>query len=270
LLDFLDKVCIHVGSAMRRAILALVSAVVLAGQLAGAQGAQANGTSRYYVAFLRPDPARKSLSKEEGERIQTAHMANIHKMADDGVLVSAGPFDDTPHTISGIFIFKVDSLERAREIALKDPTVVEHRNTIDVHEWDGPAGIGDEYRRLHRLDPKTPENMQVHPFCMLFKGTVEDAECEVLAAHRQYVQKLRRDGKLSAAGRVNGEDGLAGLVVFRAIPMEEAQQLLKDDPAVKAGVFRVELSPLVVERSRAALVSGKAPVMVQIGPPYTC
>jgi uncharacterized protein YciI len=225
---------------MRAARLALVSAVMLAGQWAGAQGAQVNETSRYYIAFLRPDPARKALSKEEGDRIQTAHMTNIHKMADDAVLVSAGPFEDTPLTISGIFIFKVESLERAREIALKDPTVVEHRNTIDVHEWDGPSGIGEEYTRLHQLDPKTPENMQVHPFCMLFRERADDVPKEVMAAHGRYVEKLKADGKLSAAGRVNGEDGLAGLVVFRAISLEEAERLLGEDPAVKAGVFRVE------------------------------
>ena len=197
-----------------RAMVLLISAV-LAGQAAWRQSAPAAETARYYVAFLRPDPARKALSKEEGERIQTAHMANIHKMADDGVLVSAGPFDDTPHTISGIFIFKVESLERAREIALKDPTVVEHRNTIDVHAWDGPARIGDEYFRLHKLDAKTPENMQIHPFCMLFTDKAADANSEVLAAHMRYVEKLRADGKLSAAGRVSGEEDLAGLVVFR-------------------------------------------------------
>lgn len=228
------------GEDMRAAILAFVSSVILAGPWAGAQGPEGNGASRYYVAFLRPDSARKPLTKEEGERIQAAHMANIHKMADDGVLVSAGPFEDTPLTISGIFIFKVESLERAQEIAMKDPTVVEHRNTIDVHGWDGPAGIGEEYFRLHKLDPKTPENMQVHPFCMLFKEKAGDLPKELLMAHVRYVEMLKADGKLSAAGRVNGEDGLAGLVIFRAIPLEEAEKLQSEDPAVKAGAFRVE------------------------------
>jgi uncharacterized protein len=222
---------------MRKVFLALVAAVMVSGL---AQGAPANGTSHYFVAFLRPDPERKPLSNEEAERIQAAHMANIHKIADDSVLVSAGPFDDTPHTISGIFIFKVESLERARAIAVKDPTILEHRNTIDVHAWDGPAGIGDEYARLHRLDPKTPENMQVHPFCMLFRDKEKKVNRESLSLHERYVQKLRADGKLSAAGRVSGDDELAGMIVFRAIPMEEAKRLLGDDPAVKAGVFRVE------------------------------
>ena len=225
---------------MRKAVLALVAGLVLAGQCAVAQSGQVGGLSRYYVAFLRPDPARKTLSNQEAERIQAAHMANIHKMADDGVLVSAGPFEDTPHTISGIFIFKVDSKQHALSIALKDPTVLEHRNTIDVHEWEGPAGIGDEYTRLHRLDPKTPENMQVHPFCMLFKNKAVGLPKELVMAHERSVETLLADGKLSAAGRVNGEDELAGLVVFRAISMDEAQRLLGEDPAVKAGGFRVE------------------------------
>jgi|SRR5579862_1432627 len=225
---------------MRTAVLLVVSAVLAAGQGLWGQSAPVNGATRYYVAFLRPDPARTPLSKEDAERIQTAHMANIHKMADDGVLVSAGPFDDKPHTISGIFIFKVDSLERAREIAMKDPTVAEHRNTIDVHAWDGPAGIGDEYFRLHKLDPKTPEGMQIHPFCMLLRAKAGDVDRDLLLAHVRYVEKLKADGKLSAAGRVNDEDELAGLIVFRAIAMDEAKRQLDDDPAVKAGVFRVE------------------------------
>lgn len=206
--------------------------------------AAAKEDAPYYVVFLRPAADRKTLTKEEGERIQAAHMANIHQMAQDGVLVSAGPFDDATRTISGVFIFKVDSLEKAQAIAEKDPTVVEHRNTVDAHAWLGPAGIGDEYTRLHKLDPKTPENMQVHPFCMLYRGAAwEEKQSErdaLIAAHRQYVEGLKKDGKLSAAGAVKPPDELTGLVIFKAIPFEEAQKQMEDDPAVKAGVLRVE------------------------------
>jgi uncharacterized protein YciI len=218
----------------------LVSALMAAGQWAWTRDAQASGTARYYVAFLRPDPARKALSDEEGEKLQAAHMANIHKMAVDGVLVSAGPFDDTPRTISGIFIFKVESLEKAREIAEKDPTVLAHRNTIDVHAWDGPAGIGEEYFRLHKLDPKTPENMQMYPLCMLFLNEGSGGRGELMEAHERYVEKLRTDGKLGAAGRVTGEDGMAGLVIFRPMALNEALRMMGDDPAVKGGALKVE------------------------------
>jgi uncharacterized protein YciI len=199
-------------------------------------------TARYYVVFLRPDPARKPLAKEEGERIQAAHMANIHKMANDGVLMAAGPFDDKPTTISGIFVFKSDSLQTAQAIAAQDPTVVAHRNTVDVHAWEGPPGIGVEYFRLHALDPKTPENMQVHPLCLVYRGTAwEDKQRDSLVeAHVRYIDGLKEQGKLGAAGRIDAPDDLLGLVIFKPTSVEEAQRLLEDDPAVKAGVLRVE------------------------------
>lgn len=224
-------------------MVAALAVCAMAGGCAQTGVAQGAAAAHYYVIFLRPDPARKPLTKEDGDRIQTAHMANIHKMADEGILFAAGPFDDTPHTISGIFVFKAGSLEEAQSIAAKDPTVVEHRNTVDVHAWDGPAGIGDEYFRLHKLDPKTPENMQVHPFCMLVRGEGWAAHADreaLLAAHERYIADLKAKGKLSAAGPIPPPDGLFGLVVFRPIPLAEAEGLMGDDPAVKAGVLNVE------------------------------
>jgi uncharacterized protein YciI len=198
----------------------------------------------YYVVFLRPDPARKPLAKADGERLMAAHMANIQKMAHDGVLISAGPFDDQPVTISGIFVFKVDSLETARTIALQDPTVTEHRNTVEAHSWSGPPGIGVEYRRLHDLDPKTPENMQMHPLCMLYRGSAWEEKSStrdsLLAVHQKFVDSLREQGKLGAAGPIEAPDDLVGLVIFKAIPFEDAQKLLQEDPAIQAGVLRAE------------------------------
>jgi uncharacterized protein YciI len=223
---------------MGKIVLLLLALVTVNGHAFWAQNG--SGTTRYYVAFLRPDPQRRSLTSDEGERIQRAHMANIHKMADDGVLVSAGPFDDTPHTISGIFIFKVESLERAKEIAMKDPTVLAHRNTIEVHAWDGPTGIGEEYVRLHGVDPKMPESMQMHPFCILMRGRAGAAENELSRTHLRYIQKLKADGALSAAGRMDGDSEMVGLVIFRAMPLEKAKRLMSEDPSVKGGLFNVE------------------------------
>jgi len=222
------------------ALPALMAVISLYGQTA----ATPNATTRYYVAFLRPDPARKPLSKADGDRIQSAHMANIRKMAQDGVLVSAGPFDDTPTTISGIFIFNVDSLQSAQAIAAHYPTVMERRNTVDVHAWQGPPGIGVEYFRLHKVDPKTPENMRVHPLCMLYRGTAwkdnERARESLLVAHEQYLDHLRKQDKLSAAGSIEASGDFLGLVIFKPISVDDAQALLQEDPAVQAGVLRIE------------------------------
>ena len=105
-------------------------------------------TDVYYLVFLRPSPTRKPMTQAELAPVSSAHMANIRSMADRGVLVSAGPFDDKPSTISGLFLFKVASLDEARRIAAEDPTVTANRNVVDAYAWRGPRGIGDEYRRL--------------------------------------------------------------------------------------------------------------------------
>jgi uncharacterized protein YciI len=226
-----------IGSAVLSALLAALS-------LHAQQASVPEPTDPYYVVFLRPDPSRKPLLKADTERIQAAHMANIRKMAEDGVLIAAGPFDDTPITISGIFVFKVGSLQSAQAVAARDPTVIEHRNTVEVHAWLGPRGIGAEYFRLHKLDPKTPENMQARPLCMLYRGPAWEEKLgtrdSLLAAHERYVDQLREQGKLAAAGGIEAPDDLLGLVVFKPIDLDDAQRLLNEDPAVQAGVLRIE------------------------------
>lgn len=203
----------------------------------------AGSTEIYYLVFLRPDPARKPLTAGEGERIQAAHMANIHSMADLGVLLAAGPFDDQPATISGIFVFRTSSIEEAKRIAARDPTVLEHRNLADVHAWQGPKGIGEEYFRLHQEKPDTPEGMGVQPLFLIHHGSAwadHASQSSELSAHANYLGQLRREGKLAMAGHTVGNDDLSGLVVFNRITDEEAQRLMAQDPAVKDNVLRAE------------------------------
>ncbi|HKE24692.1 MAG TPA: YciI family protein [Bryobacteraceae bacterium] len=200
----------------------------------------ADSTDVYYLIFLKSDPARKALSKEEGERIMAAHMANIHSMADRGVLVAAGPFDDKPAMISGIFFLRASSFVEARRIAMQDPTVVEHRNQVDEHAWRGPKEIGAEYFRLHKDKPDTPEGMGVQPLFLIYRGARWADREQLWSAHIDYLAGLQRDGKLAMQGPTDGEDELSAMVVFNRISDEEAQRLMSKDPAVKANVLRTE------------------------------
>lgn len=203
--------------------------------------AVAQPTDLYYLVFLRPSPDRKPLSQEQGQKIQADHMANIRAMAQRGVLVAAGPFGDAPPpTISGVFVFKTPSLEEARKIASADPTVVERRNEVEVYSWRGPKGIGEEYLRLHKADPKTPEEMGMHPFVLYRRGPAWSRMGEFVQGHVKHVARLRAEGKIAAAGPIEGDPDLAAVFVFRQIPEAEARRLAEEDPFVKAGVVRIE------------------------------
>lgn len=219
-------------------------ALLLLTVLALAQTPPSASTSIYYLVFLRPVPDRKPLAKEAADSLRDAHFANVHRMLDEGLLAAAGPFDNDA-AIDGIFVMKTKSLDEARRVVSQDPMIRERRSVIDAHAWRAPAGIGDEYTKLHKEHPELQDHMVAHPIMLLNHGpewesTEPRQRVVALANHLRYVETLHRDGKLAAAGPVEGDPQLVGIVVFHGIPAEEARQLMDADPAVNSGLLAVE------------------------------
>lgn len=78
----------------------------------------------------------------------------------------------------------------------------------------------------------------------------EDA---IVSRHFKYLQALTAQGVVLLAGRTLHTDKTShGLVVLDTNSEEDARNLMENDPAVKAGIFRAELFPFSV-----ALVSEK-------------
>lgn len=86
--------------------------------------------------------------------------------------------------------------------------------------------------------------MGVQPILLLMRGPSWNQSATqrvvLLAQHQHYIDELRRAGKLGAAGPVEDDPEMIGIVVFHRIPLEEARQAIAQDPAVKAGVLSVE------------------------------
>ncbi|HJP92345.1 MAG TPA: YciI family protein [Pyrinomonadaceae bacterium] len=52
----------------------------------------------------------------------------------------AGPFGDNGN-LRGIFVFKVASLDEAKELAAADPAIKAGRLAIEIYPWMVPEGI---------------------------------------------------------------------------------------------------------------------------------
>jgi uncharacterized protein YciI len=75
-------------------------------------------------------------------------------------------------------------------------------------------------------------------------GKMSSQEEAVVDEHFEYLKKALAEGKLTLAGRcVNGE---FGLVIFRAESEKQADEFMKNDPAIKKGVMTAEMHPFLI------------------------
>lgn len=75
---------------------------------------------------------------------------------------------------------------------------------------------------------------------------------EIVSTHFNVLQELQRRGKLILAGRtLNMDERTFGIVILEVDSEEEAQTIMKSDPAVSEGIMTAELFPY-----RVALIRG--------------
>lgn len=122
--------------------------------LAAELGADDYGMRRYVMAFLKRGPNRPE-DPEQAAALQRAHMANIVRLAEEGVLVMAGPFLDNGE-LRGIYVFAVDTLEEAEALTATDPAVQAGSLVMELHPWYGSAALmqmSELHARISRSSP---------------------------------------------------------------------------------------------------------------------
>lgn len=79
------------------------------------------------------------------------------------------------------------------------------------------------------------------------KANITDKELlnQHFRGHMENIGKLAKEGKLAVAGPFSGknEREYRGIFIFNVKTKEEAEELVKSDPAVVAGVFDYEIFP---------------------------
>src|SRR5438094_663802 len=100
--------------------------------LAKRLGADERGMRNYVFAVLKTGPANIVAGKERDEIFQ-GHFANIKRLAGEGKLVVAGPFDGVDGW-RGMFIFSVETIDEARKLTETDPVIKSGLMVTEFHK----------------------------------------------------------------------------------------------------------------------------------------
>src|SRR5689334_6907942 len=83
---------------------------------------------KFTFVFLNKKPDAEKITADESKKIMEGHMANINKLASEGKLISAGPFEGG----GGIFILNTTSIDEAKQWLSTDPGVQAKRWDIEL------------------------------------------------------------------------------------------------------------------------------------------
>ena len=118
-------------------------------ELAKSVGADDYGMRSYVLVVLKTGPNKMPPGKERDEMFK-GHFANIHRLAAEGKLALAGPFDGVDGW-RGLFIFTVSDIEEAKKLAASDPVIGSGEMVAEYHKYYGSAAvmlINDAHKKI--------------------------------------------------------------------------------------------------------------------------
>jgi uncharacterized protein YciI len=124
--------------------------------LAKRLGADERGMRSYVLVILKTGPTPVPEGPKR-DAMFAGHFANIERLANEGKLALAGPFEKNADGWRGLFVFAVDSVEAAKALTATDPVIINGEMVAEYHSWYGSTGLmmlSDIHKRLQPPAPK--------------------------------------------------------------------------------------------------------------------
>lgn len=121
--------------------------------LAKKLGADERGMKMYVLCILKTGPKDGEVVGEERKAIFAGHFANITKLANEGRLAVAGPFEPNPKGYRGLYVFNVTTIEEAEKLVVLDPAVKAGIFVPDLTLWYGTAAmmvVSETHKKLQK------------------------------------------------------------------------------------------------------------------------
>lgn len=110
-------------------------------ELAKKLGADQRGMKMYVMCILKTGPKDAEIKGKERDDIFAGHFANIGRLAEQGKLAVAGPFEKNDRSYRGLYIFNVATIEEAEKLVVLDPAVKAGVFVPEMTLWYASAAL---------------------------------------------------------------------------------------------------------------------------------
>jgi uncharacterized protein YciI len=127
-------------------------------ELAKKLGADDRGMKMYVLCILKTGPKDAEIKGKERDDIFAGHFANIGRLAEQGKLAVAGPFEKNDRAYRGLYIFNVPTIEEAEKLVVLDPAVKAGVFVPELTVWYASASLmatPEIHKRIQKPQPKT-------------------------------------------------------------------------------------------------------------------
>jgi uncharacterized protein YciI len=189
---------------------------------------------KYTFVFLNTRTDKAELPKEELDELMRGHLANIQRLAGEGKLLVAGPFEGG----GGIFIFNSPSSDTVKQWLSTDPGIQANRWRLELFPYIPRVGsvcaakVGAEmvtYTFIRYISTITKFNVQ--------------KAGETFKKHDDYLKKIVKTGNVITEGIFPNRDG--GILIMKG---EVDSALIEADPSMADALFSLEFKTLWVAK----------------------
>ncbi|HYG20075.1 MAG TPA: YciI family protein [Ohtaekwangia sp.] len=195
----------------------------------------ANSQDKNYVfVFLNKKSDAAAISKEESEKIMKGHMDNINRLAKEGKLISAGPFEGG----GGIFVLKTTAVDEARAWLSTDPGVQAQRWNVEVLPFEIRTGA--------LCVAQEPYEMVTYHFVRygahVSKFTAQDYP-DIFRQHDAYLKQIKDTGNVLIEGIFGAHEG--GILIMHG---DLQKEVIERDPGVEQGLLTLDFKKLWIAK----------------------
>jgi uncharacterized protein YciI len=186
----------------------------------------------YSFVFLHKKSDATQMPKEQLDKLMEGHMANINRLAKEGKLIAAGPFEGG----GGIFVLNTTSTEEATLWLSTDPGVQAKRWDIEILPYT------PRIRSICAVSE--PYEMVTYHF-VRFKASKSAAQenQSLYDQHNNHLKLLEQKGNIVTEGTFGNLEG--SILVLNG---ELNKEFLESDPAVQTGILTLDIKKLWIAK----------------------